>query len=414
MVLKQPTTPDFNNPATRVRINPQMSLVFDGDDHVTLHHRQSQTSMRFKYDILLVLYPMVEWTTVGQLCEAWPPPDQEKIKQHLTMMYQVHLIVTDESEIAGEPDSPGGLPANLGDRITINVENHHAMLRDSIRMACYRRAIEKAVTANSVVMDLGAGSGILSFFAAKAGARKVYAVEKRPDMVMLATELAKANSLDKVIEFVQNSSHLIQPETLSPRPDLLVAEILGNAILEENVLEFTMDVRDRLLAPGARMIPEGLEIMAAAFDSGASYDRAPEVDELAEIYGLNFDMLKTVLSQKPTMKLERFNPAAYTMMSDPASVIHIDFAKLDAPTFTQKFSYKARQDGHINGVCAYFKAHLDGETVLTNSPWAPPTHWTQVVFHFPDRRAVSAGETVTMEMTYDGGLSLWFAEPDTP
>jgi hypothetical protein len=53
---------------------------------------------------------------------------------------------------------------------------------------------------------------------------------------------------------------------------------------------------------------------------------------------------------------------------------------------------------------------MDAETVLTNSPWAPPTHWMQAVFYFPQRRAVTAGQALGMEMAYHRGLGLWFTD----
>lgn len=407
MVLNmQPPGVDFQNPATRVRMNPDSYLKFEDGETVTLHNVASEESIRIKYDILLILYPMIHWISVGELCEGWPPEDQEKIKDHLAMLHQGKIIVTSEAELQEKP--PSNLPANLGDKICINVENHHVMLRDSIRMACYQRAIEQTINAESVVLDLGAGSGILSFFAARAGAQKVYAIEKRPDMVALATELAKANGFSERVTFIENSSHRVKAESLAPQPTVLVSEILGNAILEENVLEFTIDARDRLLAPGATLIPGKLDIMVAAFDAGQGVDKTQEVAELEAIYGFNLEILKTVLAQKSHLKLERFNPLLYTMMSEPTCAISLDLMTIQSSTFRQTFEITATQEGYINGFVAYFRAHLTEENVLTNSPWAPPTHWTQMVFQFPERRMVQAGETLTMEMVYDGGLALWF------
>lgn len=54
------------------------------------------------------------------------------------------------------------------------------MMQDYTRTATYQRAILDNAAADfngRVVLDVGAGSGILSFFAAQAGARRVYAVE---------------------------------------------------------------------------------------------------------------------------------------------------------------------------------------------------------------------------------------------
>ena len=54
------------------------------------------------------------------------------------------------------------------------------MLQDVARTTIYQNAIHrnaKQCFAGKTVMDVGAGSGILSYFAAQAGARKVFAVE---------------------------------------------------------------------------------------------------------------------------------------------------------------------------------------------------------------------------------------------
>ena len=52
------------------------------------------------------------------------------------------------------------------------------MLKDEVRTVTYRNAIyhNRHLFKGKVVMDVGSGTGILSMFAAKAGARKVYAV----------------------------------------------------------------------------------------------------------------------------------------------------------------------------------------------------------------------------------------------
>jgi predicted RNA methylase len=53
------------------------------------------------------------------------------------------------------------------------LEVHRGLLQDETRTNAFRDAIRRSVTPDSVVLDLGTGSGILSFFAAEAGARRV-------------------------------------------------------------------------------------------------------------------------------------------------------------------------------------------------------------------------------------------------
>ena len=53
------------------------------------------------------------------------------------------------------------------------------MLKDSIRTRCYMNAImkNKDLFENKIVLDIGCGTGVLSIFAAKAGAKHVYSVD---------------------------------------------------------------------------------------------------------------------------------------------------------------------------------------------------------------------------------------------
>lgn len=56
---------------------------------------------------------------------------------------------------------------------------HEEMLKDRIRTDAYKNAIlnNKDAFKGKVVLDIGCGTGVLSIFAAKAGARKVYGIE---------------------------------------------------------------------------------------------------------------------------------------------------------------------------------------------------------------------------------------------
>ena len=71
---------------------------------------------------------------------------------------------------------------------------HQEMIMDRVRTEAYREAIDKLVK-DQVVADVGAGSGILSIFAAVSGAKKVFAIEKA-DIVSTCRQNVKERSLE--------------------------------------------------------------------------------------------------------------------------------------------------------------------------------------------------------------------------
>jgi predicted RNA methylase len=398
--------PDFYNDETRVQLNPLTILRFEDQEFVTLQHPSNSKTLKIKADIILVLLDALTWKTVAELCKMWPEQLHDEVKKHLGMLYDTQVLVTTESELAEA--KPAALLPETGDNIIINIENHFWMLKDVVRTETYRRAIERNIKAGDIVLDLGAGTGILSFFAAKAKAEKVYALEKRQDLALVIRKLSEENNLTEIVEVLQQSSHLLEASQLDPRPNIMISEILGNAILEENILEFTMDARDRLLAPGAKLIPSKLKIDVFAFDSGNLADKRLEVEAIEQQYQLHFETLKTVLINKPYMRMQTVNPLAIKIMSDPVEVKQFDFYQMTDAHFESKITLIARQEGSIDSFCAYFTAWLDEETTLSNSPWSASTHWTQLVFQFAQKRWVKAGEEIRIVFQYNGSSQLWF------
>lgn len=75
------------------------------------------------------------------------------------------------------------------------------MLTDSSRNKAYKTAIfdNKDRITGRIVLDVGAGTGILSVFCAQAGAAKVYAIEAS-NTYRIAEEVAKENGFEKIIQ----------------------------------------------------------------------------------------------------------------------------------------------------------------------------------------------------------------------
>jgi len=82
---------------------------------------------------------------------------------------------------------------------------HEIMLKDAVRTNAYRDFITHPANAptfkDKIVLDVGCGTGILSMFAAKAGAKKVYAVDAS-NVAYKAMRNIKANGFQDVIQSV--------------------------------------------------------------------------------------------------------------------------------------------------------------------------------------------------------------------
>ena len=169
-------------------------------------------------------------------------------------------------------------------------EVHRTMICNRVRTGAFRRAIDSVVRPGDIVLDVGAGSGILSVFAARAGAARVYAVERTPAAV-LAAELAAANGVAEIVRVIHGDVMDIE---LPERVDVIVSEWLGGFGIDEGMLVPVIVARDRWLKPGGVMIPRLVTAWAALV-----HDRylAEMVAFLrASPYGLRFDDLveKTV------------------------------------------------------------------------------------------------------------------------
>lgn len=140
----------------------------------------------------------------------------------------------------------------------IPLQYHHHMLMDEYRMRTFKAAIDQSVFPGAKVLDLGGGTGVMSWFAsAKAG--KVWCVEFNPDLVREARRLLKLNQGGEKIELV----HADAFEYLPPEPvDVVICEMLHPAMLCEKQVNVIKSFKERYLQrfgdPLPRFIPEAV------------------------------------------------------------------------------------------------------------------------------------------------------------
>ncbi|CAF5189596.1 unnamed protein product, partial [Rotaria magnacalcarata] len=107
------------------------------------------------------------------------------------------------------------------------VQVHELMLRDRPRVCAYHDAImnNKHLFENKVVLDVGSGTGILSMFAAKAGAKLVYAVDACPTICNLAAQLIQCNGLQDRVQIINKRVEEI--DKFDEKIDIIISEWMG-------------------------------------------------------------------------------------------------------------------------------------------------------------------------------------------
>lgn len=123
----------------------------------------------------------------------------------------------------------------------IPLHYHHNMLMDGRRMQGFKAAIEHAVFPGAKVLELGGGTGVLSWFAA-AKAEKVWCVEFNPDLVTEARRLLSQNREGHKVEVI----HADAFDYLPPEPvDVVICEMIHVAMLREKQVDMIESFKRR-------------------------------------------------------------------------------------------------------------------------------------------------------------------------
>jgi protein arginine N-methyltransferase 1 len=131
-----------------------------------------------------------------------------------------------------------------------DVAMHKVMIQDVVRTDAYEKSINEVIRPDHCVLDFGCGTGVLAMFAARAGARKIIAVDRSP-FIKTAKDIALKNSFDN-IDFYHDDDQSLQ---LDEKANVLVSEWMGHCLFYVAMLEPLLAVRDRYLAEGGIMIP---------------------------------------------------------------------------------------------------------------------------------------------------------------
>ncbi|XP_065293408.1 histone-arginine methyltransferase CARMER isoform X8 [Dermacentor albipictus] len=242
-----------------------------------------------------------------------------------------------------------------------------------------------------VVLDVGAGSGILSFFAVQAGARKVFAVEAS-SMAKHAECLVYHNKVsDKVVVIPGKIEEITLPELV----DVIVSEPMGYMLFNERMLETYLHAK-KWLKPQGKMFPTRGDLHIAPFSDTCLYmeqlNKANFCEDtmlhLADRYQQSFHGVDLSSLREAAVKEYFRQPVVDTFdvrICLAKSLRHtVDFERAtesDLHCIEIPLQFSLMQSGELHGLAFWFDVAFAGsvQTVwLSTGPTQPLTHWYQV------------------------------------
>ncbi|MFM9942734.1 MAG: 50S ribosomal protein L11 methyltransferase [Hyphomicrobiaceae bacterium] len=288
----------------------------------------------------------------------------------------------------------------------MRIEYHRTLIADRVRIQAYHDALARVIRkGETVVADIGTGTGILAFLAAKLGAKKVYAYEMA-EIGAVAERLKALNRMRTVELIPGRSTDIIEP----PRADVVVTETLGNFALEEFLVETMNDARARHLKPGGVLIPTHVQQFAAPMISPRLYDELT----VWERVGFGLDLSPARDMSLNNVYIRTLRPAELLDNGRSAQVWDdVDFTKPNRMLRKGTASWTVTKPVTIHGLAVWWSAALAPDVILTTSPMAAATHWEQLFFPALEPLELAAGETLLADIhaksTEAGGTDIAWA-----
>lgn len=272
---------------------------------------------------------------------------------------------------------------------------HFEMLNDEHRNAAFEQALARAITSDTIVLDIGSGTGLLAMMAARAGAKETITCEMVPQLAELARDTVARNGLsDRIVTLDKKSTSLSIGIQMMHKANLLVTETVDCGLLGEGIVSSIAHAKANLLTDDAQIVPCAATVYAMVVESPRL--RNLNLAETAARFDVSLINRYATAHYFP-VRLAAFE---YKALTEPFEVFHFDFVKGTIFPERKTISVRAKQEGVGQCVVFWFDMHLDAETSITNEPGST-THWEQALQCLDTEVAIRAGQTLRVEAEHD-------------
>lgn len=275
---------------------------------------------------------------------------------------------------------------------------HEEMLKDKVRTESYRDFIYQNphIFKDKVVLDVGCGTGILSMFAAKAGAKKVIAVDQS-EILYQAMDIIRLNKLEDTIVLIKGKIEEVSLPV--EKVDVIISEWMGYFLLFESMLDSVLYAKSKYLAKGGSVYPDICTIsLVAVSDVSKHADRIAFWDD---VYGFNMSCMKKAVIPEAVVEVVDHK----TLISDPCDIKRIDChtTSISDLEFSSDFTLRTTKTAMCTAVAGYFDIYFEkncnNRVVFSTGPQSTKTHWKQTIFLLEKPFPIKAGEALKGKIT---------------
>lgn len=274
-----------------------------------------------------------------------------------------------------------------------NHDIHESMIKDKIRTESYKLAFEKNqnLFKGKTVLDVGCGTGLLSFFAANAGAAKVYAVENA-DIAKYTSKIVESNGFSNVISVIKGKIEEI--ELPVDKVDIIISEWMGYFLLFESMVDSIIYARDKWLNKETGLIlPDRFAInIALLHDSNFN----KKIGFWDSVYGVDMSIIKKLVISDAIVCLCNSN----SINSSVTKLYEMNLYTITKQelSFSAEYNLKILRKDKLNAVVCWFDVFFYERLLFpvsfTTSPFNTPTHWKQTLLYFPNEIQVDEGDSI--------------------
>lgn len=294
-----------------------------------------------------------------------------------------------------DAENPAALKGRNQAQCQIIPRWHFEMLNDVQRNAAFEKALANAITGETIVLDIGSGTGLLAMMAARAGAKETITCEMVAPLADLARETIKRNGLaGRIVSLNEKSTSLVVGKQMSCKANLLVTETVDGALLGESIISTIAHAKANLLTEDAQIVPCAATVYGMVVES-------PRLRNFNSVQmAAGFDV--SLINQFATagcypVRIANF---AHTPLTDPFEVFHFDFANGTIVPERKTINVRCERDGVGQCVVFWFTMQLDQTISISNEPGST-VHWEQAVQCLEREVPIRAGETIAIEAKHD-------------